>query len=399
MTNDPHRSGWPHRGAAARVGDGRAEDGPRGAAPFGRVWLHLAVMATVAGCAGAPRRLAVLDDVERVRAAAVTREELNVVPEAYARADLERDLARAAHASGDDVGATLHADRALAAYEHARAVARFARATLELADAQKSFGDATAEEASLDASRDRLDRDAQDLEKRILVARERLIPAQSAAAAPERDAARAVAARSLAAQARLLCGAARLALPDAQGLADAEREVAALNDRLAKGPEAAPIDDAAASRAHCLDALTRARRSGRYDAGAADSLLAELSAAGGWDPARDERGVTVTMREVFRGADLTSGAEAKLAELGRVAVAHPLFAVQVVIHDARPPAPGDRTDAQRADSVVKALVRAGAPAARVRAELAGALAPVVDPADAKARGRNERLEIVFVAGG
>jgi hypothetical protein len=379
-----------------------------------RVRTLLAVLAAavvLSACGGAPVRVAALDDMERVRSTSGAREGATLAPEAYARAEQERDLAREAHASADDVAATLHALRAVAAYDHALTVARLARATTELADAQKSFDDATTQEASLDASRTALEREADELEQRVQIARERVLPASSAAASPEREAARLVAARSLAMQARLLCAAARLVKPDAAGLADAESEIVVLEQRPAKGQKQATIDDAARGRAHCLDVLTRARRgAGGDDAGAADALLAELSAAGGWDPSRDERGVAVTLRDAFRGAELADNAAARLKELGRVAGAHPLFAVQVVVHDARAPAaavdrafagsvgtgPTDTTDARRAELAVQALVSGGAPASGVRAELAGARMPIVDPSDPKARGRNERLEVVFV---
>jgi hypothetical protein len=298
----------------------------------------------------------------------------------------------------------------VAAYDHALTVARLARATMELADAQKSLDDATTQEASLDASRAALEGEAEELEQRLRVARQRVLPASSAATTPEREAARGVAARSLAMQARLLCAAARLVTPDAAGLADADGEIVALEQRQPKGQRQATIDDAARARAHCLDVLTRARRGTADDAGNADALLAELSAAGGWDPSRDERGVVVTLRDVFRGTELTVNATAKLKELGRVAAAHPLFAVQVVVHDAQAPAPAvdhaaagtpgvrssDATDAKRAELAVQALVGGGAAASGVRAELAGARLPIVDPSDPKERGRNERLEVVFV---
>jgi outer membrane protein OmpA-like peptidoglycan-associated protein len=355
-------------------------------------------IAAFAHCAGAPAHLAALDDMERVRNAAGAREGAKLAPEAYARAEQERRLAREAHTSSDDVGATLHAQRAVAAYDHALVVARLARATAELADAQKSLDDATAQEQALEISRARLEADAQELEDRARVVRQRLYPAPSILPTPEREAARMVAARSLATQARLLCAAARLAVADAAGLADADGEVVALTERLAKGVRPAPIDDAARARARCLDVLTRARRGASDGAGEADALLAELSAAGGWDPARDERGVTVTLHDAFRGPELTDKATAKLKELGRVAVAHPAFAVQVVVHDAAGAASNDTMDAKRAEAAIQALVSGGAPAPRVQAELAGTQVPIVDPSDAKARARNERLEIVFVGG-
>jgi hypothetical protein len=129
-------------------------------------------------------------------------------------------------------------------------------------------------------------------------------------------------------------------------------------------------------------------------------LLAELSAAGGWDPARDERGVVVTLREAFRGVELTEAASARLQELGRVAAAHPRFAVQLVVHDAMAIASdGDSADSKRAAAAVQALVRGGVSDSRLRAEIAGSRLPVVDPSDTKARGRNERLDVVFVGGG
>jgi outer membrane protein OmpA-like peptidoglycan-associated protein len=106
----------------------------------------------------------------------------------------------------------------------------------------------------------------------------------------------------------------------------------------------------------------------------------------------------VTVRGAFQGAKLTPEGEAKLASLGRVASAHPEFAVQVVLHDAESPSAKDDGDARRTAAVVKALLAGGAPAARVKAELAGTGAPLVDPSNAKLRSRNERLDVVFVAG-
>jgi hypothetical protein len=360
------------------------------------VVIGLAVQA----CAAAPRRVAALDQMERVRSAGDVQAGARFAPEAYARAEQERDLAQQARASGDDLGATLHAERAVAAYEHALAVGRLARATAELADAQKSLDDANTQEASLDASRARLERDAEELEQRVRLERERRAPSSSLPATPEREAARTIAAQSLSMQARLLCAAARLVAAAAPGLADADKEVTSIAERLTKHLRPAPIDDAARARAHCLEVLTRARRSGRDDATLADGLLAELSAAGGWDPVRDERGVVVTLREAFRGAELTEAAAQKLQELGRVAAAHPQFAMQVVVHDARAAGvDGDSADGKRAAAAVQALVHGGAADSRLHAELAGALLPVVDPSDPKVRARNERLEVVFVTGG
>ena len=411
--------------------------------------LLLAAAGPGLGCAGAPMRVASLDEVERVRVTETSKEAGARAPEVYARAEREREFARAAHAAGDDVAANLHAERAIAAYGHAGAVARLSGAIAELADAQKALDDATAQEQALAASRAKLELDALDLERRAQVARERLLPASSGEASADREAARLAAARALATEARLLCGAAQLVLAGASGpagataaagpvsleraraaadagavvgpiagaasgdtLSDAQGEVDKLDARLARPSSAPPspvapgsggrsalIDDAGTVRARCLDALTRARREAGRDEDRADALLAELSASGGWDPTRDERGIVVTLRGIFQGPKLTDDGEAKLEGLGRVAAAHPGFGLQLVVHDAQPPSPKDDGDARHADAAVKALVAGGAPAARVKAELAGARAPAVDPGDARLRARNERVDVVFVSGG
>jgi hypothetical protein len=360
------------------------------------------------GCGATTMRVASLDEVERVRATDATRDAAARAPEVYARAEQERDFARAAHAAGDDVAANLHAERAMAAYGHAGAVARLARAIADLTDAQKALDDATAQEQSLAASRAKLDLEAQELEHRVEIARSRLLPAASGEAVADREAARLAASRSLTIEARLLCGAARLVGAQADGLAEAEDEVDRLDARLRSLPSPAPakgaaraevIDAAGLARAHCLYVLTRARRTAGHDDGGADALLSELSVSGGWDPTRDERGVIVTLRSMFQGTKLTDDGEAKLESLGRVAAAHPGFGVQVVVHDAQAPAAKDESDARRADATVKALVTGGAAAARVKAELAGAGAPAIDPSDGRLRVRNERIDVVFVAGG
>jgi hypothetical protein len=381
-----------------------------------RAIVFTALLATAGfGCGPTTIRVASLDEVDRVRVTPAASDAAARAPEVYARAEQEREIAHAAHASHDDVAANLHAERAIAAYGHAAAVARLAAAVADLADAQKALDDATTQEQSLAASRARLELDAQDLERRVQVAQNRLLPASSAEADADREAARVAAARSLGVEARLLCGAAQLVVaattaPGATAttppasLGEAQSEVDKLDARLGQSAptaggrtRSAIVDDAGTARAHCLDALTRARRAAG-EGGHADALLAELSATGGWAPTRDERGVVVTLRDAFEGAKLTDAGQAKLENLGRVAAAHPGFGVQVVVHDAQPRAPKDENDARRADAAVKALVTGGAVGARVKAELAGTHAPAVDPADARLRPRNERIDVVFVAG-
>ncbi|MGO9835941.1 MAG: hypothetical protein ACLP1X_17190 [Polyangiaceae bacterium] len=365
----------------------------------GTAGWSVVLAAAVSACGNSPLRIAALDDMERVRVTAGAREGAEIAPEAFAHAEQERDMAQRAHAARDDVGARLYAERAIAAYQHALVLARLTRAATELADAQKTLDDATAQRQAIEVSRATLDADAATLEQRAQVERERLLPALSASASGDREAARLVATRSIALEAHLLCGAARLVAPDTAGLKDAEDAVGKVEAQVEKKAHPAPVDDATRVRAQCLEVLTRGRRVLVGEEGRADVLLAELSAAGGWEPSRDERGVVVTLRGVFRGVELTEGAAAKVKELGRVAGAHPGFGVQVVVHDVAAPGARDEGDAKRAEAMVKALVAGGADGARVHAELAGARLPVVDPGDAKGRGRNERVEVVFVPPG
>jgi outer membrane protein OmpA-like peptidoglycan-associated protein len=360
----------------------------------------LAAAAIASGCGGAPPRITAVDEMDRVRGGPGAAESAALAPDAYAAAEREREAALAARASRDWVGASLHAERAVAGYHRAAAEARRGRAEAQAASAQKTLADATAQEQTLDASRAELEREATEVEARERVAREALAPVASPAVAAERDAARLTAARTYAVEARLLCGAAHLVAPAAQGLAEAERSAAADEAQLERDVHPAPIDEATRARARCLEALTLARRAAGTPPGSADALLAELSASGGWDPSRDERGVVVSLRGLFRaapaGAALTDEGAARLADLGRVARAHAAFAVQVVIHAADPSAASRDRDARRAEAVATALVAAGADRARLHAELAGARLPVVDPADAANRARNERVEVVFV---
>src|SRR5262249_49925808 len=139
----------------------------------------------------------------------------------------------------------------------------------------------------------------------------------------------------------------------APGLAEAEAAQADLEKKLESSPKPAPIDAAGKVRAACLTALTKARRAGLSDADQADALLGELSRArvaqagaaaataskneGDLLPSRDERGVVLTLRSLFKGEGLTPEGEATLKELGKVAAAHPNFSVQIVIHDATTP--------------------------------------------------------------
>ncbi len=369
----------------------------------GMVRVHgIALALVLAGCAGGQHVAArsQLDEMNRTRTSAAAKEAEALAPQAFAKAEQARRLALEADAAGDDTGAALQAERAIAAFSHAFALARLARATREEAEATAQLAKVEGDARQLASAREAADREGDDLDKQVKVAREALAPPPSGPADPQREAARLVAARALATQARLLCGAAHLLSPEAPGLVDAEKTLDDLDKTLIGAPRPAPIDPAARARATCLAILSKVRRESGGAGGQGDGLLAELSAAAGWDPVRDERGVVVTLRGAFKGTSLVPAAETKLGELGRVAAAHPTFGIQLVVHDAEPPSDKERTlDRERADACVKALVGGGAAAAKVHAELAGARAPVSDPEDTARRARNARVEVVFVAPG
>ena len=361
----------------------------------------LLASALMAACGGTFQRKSVIDDVDRIRASPGAQEGWSLAPEIHARAEEERAEAQSAHSSGRDVEAELHAERAAAAYAHVLAVARQVRATTELEEARKSLGDATAQTTKLEGSYDELQRQTEELERRVRAPQGPVSPGSTPAqngedgtspygrnATAVRAAARA---RSLREQGRLLCDAAKMVADDAPGLSDAE---AALGNDGTRSP-----DDAAEARQRCLDALARARRTMGGDSGSADALLAELAAVGGWDPARDERGVVITLRGAFRGTELTRNAEATLIAIGRVSNAHPTFSLQVVVHDARLQRMDDTADEKRAAAAVQALVAGGASPSRVKVELAGVRIPIVDPDSDRENARNERMDIAFVSSG
>lgn len=351
-------------------------------------------------------------DAEQLGQGIGARGDASLAPQAFAIAEQELRAAKAADAKGDAASAELHADRAVASFQHATVLARASRAAQELSSANEALARATEQKGRFSSQRAAIDRETTELEKQLKVARDAELPASSGPADPERERARAVAAQTLVTQARLLCSAARLLAPSAPGLTEAEAAAVAVEKELGNSKAKAPIDGAARARAGCLGSLDKARRATASSADAADALLGELSLAGAapraegsassgdLSPSRDERGVVVTLRGIFQGDKLTKEGEASLKDLGRVAAAHPAFAVQVVVHDATPP--GDAAlavDKKRGDAAAQALVAGGAAAERLKVEQAGARSPVVDTSLARLRARNERVEVVFVAPG
>ncbi len=335
-----------------------------------------------------------------------------LAPKLFAEANAELALAQAARTTGDALGGELHGERAFALYQQSVAGSRFERASKDLAMTSHTLADASSRARTYAAQRVTLDREADDLEKRLRVAREADLPLASGPADPERERARRVAAESLLTQAHLLCGAARLASPQAPGLEDAEAAVTRLAKQVGFAKVGPTIDLTARARAACLMSLAKGQRGHERDSDPSDGLLNELAqgaatakgTASGLEPARDERGVVVTLRGLFASptdAQLTPEADASIRALGRVAAAHREFAVQIVVHDSKAPSPQlNQANQKRGEAVARAFTSGesgGIDASRVKVEQAGSMAPVVDPNDSQRRERNARVEFVFVA--
>src|SRR5580692_9374989 len=132
--------------ACARAGEPGSVGRRRGAVMGSWSTALLAPALALVACAGCATQLPLpaLDQVDRVRSSQGVASSAELAPDLFSRAEQARADAHAAHAAGDDVAATLRAERATAAYTAAVASARTVRATLELASAQHDLDVATA---------------------------------------------------------------------------------------------------------------------------------------------------------------------------------------------------------------------------------------------------------------
>ena len=336
-----------------------------------------------------------------------TREQPSVVaakessPTLYTKAESLRAKAEEDWRQGNRTAADLHAEHALAAYAHAVVVSRLTSATARRAREQDRLTKAEDARKADEAARLDVDREADRLEGEVAVRREALAPSTSAPTDPARTAARWVAARSHLAAASAMCEGAKLLAPTAKGGDEARRVLGEVEGKAASGKGDPPIDAAARVRQLCLQALTRARATAVKGGGpTGDALLAAISGMGSYAPVRDERGVVATLEQhpvaTFEGGKLSKGGRERVEALGRVAKNYAGFAVLVVVHTASG-APG-ANDKARAEACVDALVSGGADRTKIGTQLAGGSQPAFDPADAKAKARNERVEVVFIGG-
>jgi hypothetical protein len=296
-------------------------------------------------------------------------------------------------------------ERALAAYQHALVLARATKAAENGQRAGRDLEDAQKHVTETQAELERLQTEANDIEARVKVLRETVpLTASPATSDRSREEARLASARSLALDARLLCTAAELLDPKLDGISAARDAARDLDRRLAAQVRPAPIDDAMRARARCLALVTTARRasSAQSTVGNADALLAEMSAMGGdLAPSRDDRGVVITLRQLFTGTDLAKGAHDQIDVLAKVAAAHPQFPLQIVVHERRRADSKAKTDDERAreqamgEKIAKELEASGVPEAKIRVEPAGASHPLSSGSSGEA-ARDDRVEIVFV---
>ena len=357
------------------------------------VRLSLCCALAAVACAS-PARPQIMAEVEKTRAGQAVVDAQKASPQAHARAEQLRQRAEQAYKDGDQPSAQIFSEQALAAYLRATLEARLTRAELRLSEARVLEKEQNERLAQLEVEQQKVSAEAADLELRAKVLRDAEPLAKSEPASPEREKARREAARAILMQGSLLCVSARLVEPTRTGLAPLLSRADELRKKLDTSAPA-PIDDATALRADCLRELTYARRPRVQTSparGESDTLLTELSRAD-FLPFRDDRGVVVTLHAPREAGKLSKQATEKLAELGRVAKAHPDFPVLVVGHDAKPGAKDDGLATQ----ALELLKTSGA--SHIEAQNAGGTTPVVPPDRAGAAARNERLEIVFVSPG
>lgn len=355
----------------------------------------LLLAAVVASACAAPPRPQVMSEVSAVRGSAAAREAETLAPQAHARAVQLEEQAEAAYSSRDLPRAQILSEQALAAFQHAFVLARLARAEQRRAAAEERGEAALKELADLDEQQQRVAAEARDIEMRIRVAQDAVPLVPNEPASPAREKARREAARHLSTQARLLCVATQMLEPGADALAETTADLDTLDGTL-DGAGPAPIDEAIRLRSRCLAHLSAVRRAAGGEASSdVDQLLDQLGRAG-LQPSRDDRGIVVTLRELFAGRTrLSTGSTERLAALGRVAKEHPAFPVLVVVHGDGARGAASQGEQDRGSAVAGALKAAGAP--RVDARTAGASQPVLPAGSGLPARSNERVEIVFVA--
>lgn len=360
------------------------------------------------GCASQPQSPVLLQAREVQNAPASLEAEV-WAPQAREHALQLEERAEGELARGNVVAAESLAEHAMAAHERAWVLTRLARAERRRANAEAELSEFGRTLDELRAQQQRLSAEAVGVELRSQAVRGALPTRVADVPEPERREARRHAAEALALQGRLLCVGARL-LGEKQAATDAFARLDALDKLIAGGGGAAALEEAVQLRASCLD-LISARRRERQQSGAEtptgkapsagrgaeavlpDMLLTELSALG-VSPSRDDRGVGVTLRDMLNdeGA-LREQRRSEVARFAAISKSHPEFPVLLVGHAGG----GERAGAttQLLSRLASELQSFGVPAVEVVD--AGQRQPLLPPDLPRARERNARVELIFVA--
>ena len=346
----------------------------------------------VVACAQ-PTRPAVLSELDAVRQTPAVAEAASIAPQSNAQAEQFRDTAEREWKSGHTATSQIAAERALAAYERTRTLARIVRTERDLASIQLQLKESMAALAQLEARQKHAAAEQADLDLQLKVERDAEQLASPAASNPAREAARREVARALSAQGRLLCASARLLSAPADGVDAKYKGLDALDADLAKERVPAPIDVATRLRAECLRELVEVRRpkiASNPQGTAGDELFVKLSAAE-LAPSRDDRGIAVTFQDAFTGGALSTRVRTELKKLAPIIKEQVSVPVLVVVHGANSNVVRDEARGREAISVLKEM---GASKTDVRT--AGDRLPLLDRGAPGAAARNERLEVVFV---
>ncbi len=340
-----------------------------------------------------PARPGILSQVDAVRQSDAAKEAAAFAPQGQAQAEQFRETAEQQWKQGRTASSQIAAERALAAYDHTRTLARIVRAQRDLAIAQSQLDESSRALGQLEARQKQVAAEQADLEMQLKVERDAELLASPLPASAEREAARREVARALSAQGRLLCASARLLASTPEPLDAKLKELDTLDEQLAKERVPAPIDIATKLRSDCLHELIEIRRpkiSSNPQGTAGDELFVKLSSAQ-FAPSRDDRGIAVTLQEAFSGNDLAPVARSALKRLEPIVKEQSAIPLLVVVHGAHS---NTKRDEARGQAAAAALRQLGASKTDIR--VAGDRLPLLERTAPGAAQRNERLEIVFV---
>jgi hypothetical protein len=361
----------------------------RSAHPF---LIAVAAVTLALSCAS-PARPGILSQLDAIRQTEAVKEAAGYAPQGQAQAELYRETAEKLWKQGKTASSQIAAERALAAYERTRTLARIVRTQSDLATASYQLEESQKVLTQLEAEQKKVAAEHADLEMQFKVERDAEQLASPLPASPAREAARREVARALSGQGRLLCASARLLSAEKEPFEAKFKGLDTLDADLAKERVPARIDVATKLREDCLGALVAVRRpkiASNPQGTAGDELFVRLSSAH-LTPSRDDRGIAVTIHDAFTGNELASPAKLTLKLLEPIVKEQSAVPLLVVVHGAHS---NQARDAARGHAAAEALRQMGASELDVR--VAGDRLPLLEHNRPGADRRNERLEIVFV---